>query len=166
VTGPNTIDWIFDSHAVRLSDCVTGESVMNGKRVGVGRLICFAYPPQCLEVDAEVNVPSISYALGDSVIIHFETRLHVAKIVKVYEVGEQCEVQVFEVPSGERYGPWNRRPLHPRDAAPIVIAMSDVIQKVPFTGKALTSRSIDKLATAGYMTLEPTKEKGLIALGQ
>ena len=52
--------------------------------------------------------------------------MRVARITEQYEVGEQLEVQLFAVPTGERYGPWERCPWEPLVDSRYVIARSEV----------------------------------------
>lgn len=161
--GPYVVDRVFDDHAVRLSDIVTGEMVMNGKRVATSRLVRFHYPVDCLEDDMIAEVEHHLH-VGIMVMIPYKNRLHVARVDQLFETGQQAEVTVFEVPQGERYGPWNRRPWLPVDANKLTIPLNEVIVIAELDNKALTSKTLDLLVSKGYRLVEPTKEKGLLAI--
>ena len=86
-----------------------------------------------------------------------------AIIDSVYEVGGQYGVQWFEVPRGERYGPWRRRPWHAaaHAAGRDVISREEVLAKVELHNDALLVDTLATLATFGLAVSEPTRDKVL-----
>lgn len=66
---------------------------------------------------------------------------------------------LFEVPPGERFGPWSRRPWRPVEVANEQIPYSDIIMKVKVTEGVLTTDSLDGLAHKGVNVHTGGKEK-------
>ena len=90
---------------------------------------------------------------GDFVAARLGRRVHVCRIERL--LGDtQLEVVKFEIPHGQRYGPWTRRPWratigHAGEAGKEVIPTADVLIHVELSDEALTVRSLERLAAAG-----------------
>ena len=74
------------------------------------RLVLFQYPLAALQEHFEETADAtvVPVAVHDFVAIELKNlkRVQVAKVLRVFEVGQQVEVNIFETPSGRRYRPW------------------------------------------------------------
>ena len=71
-----------------------------------------------------------------------------AKIIRLFEVGGQAELDLYEVPSGERFGPWLRRPWFPLGKL-VVVPRAEILCTVDLVDRALTAGSLEKLEALG-----------------
>ena len=161
--GPYRVHRVFGSHSVQLAELTTGVLLMNGKAVATSRLVRFAYPAEIAVEDLRPELAETSFSLGDYLV--FETQLSgrprttVGKILRVHAVGSQLEVQRFEVPEHERFGPWLRRPWTPADLAPEMISFQEVIAKVDMTDGVLTTDDLSALEHQGVAATASGREK-------
>jgi hypothetical protein len=134
---------------------LTGTSAFGGGRVATARLVHFDYPLEALqdlrdEVEDEILKEAV--VIGDFIV--FETliarkpRIQVARVIRIFEVGDQLEVLPYLVPAGDRYGPWTRRPWHPEEEK-VIIARPEVLCVISLQERALTAGSLEKLAACG-----------------
>ena len=146
---------MFGEHSARLVDVLTGQSAFSGDRVAIERLARFNFPVEWATEDLkEDQIRSRDpLAPGDFVAALFGRRVHVCRIERL--LGDtQLEVVRFEIPHGQRYGPWTRRPWratigHAGEAGKEVIPTADVLIHVELSDEALTVRSLERLAAAG-----------------
>jgi len=161
--GPYRVHRVFGSHSVQLAELTSGVLLMNGKAVATSRLVRFAYPAEIAVEDLRPELAETSFSLGDYLV--FETQLSgrprttVGKILRVHAVGSQLEVQRFEVPEHERFGPWLRRPWTPADLAPEMISFQEVIAKVDMTDGVLTTDDLSALEHQGVAATASGREK-------
>ncbi|CAE8737884.1 unnamed protein product, partial [Polarella glacialis] len=66
--GPFVVDLVYNDHAVRLRDVLSGDPVFNGRRVATSRLVRFPFPPEWTQHDLREDVDAhvtFKVALGD-----------------------------------------------------------------------------------------------------
>ena len=83
-----------------------------------------------------------------------EPRVFVARVETFNAEQRQATVVLFEVPKGERYGPWHRRRWEVRtDSSGAVvketIPYAEILTTVELQAGALTQRSLELLSAAG-----------------
>ncbi|CAE8584543.1 unnamed protein product [Polarella glacialis] len=164
--GPYLIDTMRNDHAVRLVDVLSGDTVMGGKRVATSRLIKFHFPAEYAnQGDEDMQTDTHDYKVGEFVLVDLPSgrgsAVHVCKIVQLFQVGEQAQVSVYEVPNGERYGLWRRRPWKVTGAIEVV-GLAEILMSTDLINDALPARTLDLLAPFGINVSEPNKEKTLI----
>ena len=161
--GPCRVHRVFRSHSVQLAELTTGTLLMNGKAVATSRLVKFAYPADMAVEDLRPDLAETTFQTGDYLV--FETHLNgkpratVGKILRVHVVGSQLEIQRFEVPEHERFGPWLRRPWTPADVAPEMISFQEVIARVDLTDGVLTTDDLSALEHQGVAATASGREK-------
>lgn len=152
--GPFMVAKQFNPHTVTLCYPLTGSAILNGTRVSTSRLVHYNFPVEALYdlQDEIIDAPAEPLAVGDFVAVELKVnriqRIKVAKIQRIFEVGDQLEVLPHEVPPGDRFGPWSRRPWHP-EAATIVVPRNEVLCTVDLRDRALTPGSLEKLEALG-----------------
>ena len=165
--GPYIVHRVLNEHSVQLAEVLSGELLNSGRRVAISRLVRYSFPPHFAKQDLrDENIDTESYAVGEyiavdvsSQIVGKSRRVSVARILRVFDIGDQLEILLFEVPSGERFGPWSRRPWCPLDVAAEQIPFSDVLCKVSLENGVLTTDSLDKLAHRGVKLSSFGREK-------
>jgi len=165
--GPFEVDRA-SSHTCELVDPLTRAPAFQGRPVASSRLVKFEFPAAYITEGAAQSPESLDLQRGDYVVVAQthgrRSWAQVALIDSVYEVGGQYGVQWFEVPQGERYGPWRRRPWH---AVPVgaagrdVVSKDEVLVKVELQNDALSADTFATLATFGLAVSEPTRDKVL-----
>ena len=169
--GPLIITKLVDQHNAVLSDPLMQEPYQDGRYVATGRLAVFKFPTQWLQEDMEDMLMenqdfekltpgdfcAVDVALGTG-----RGAVHIAEVLRQYEVGNQVELQLMEVARGERYGPWERRPWTPIAHGKKVVPQAEVLMKVMMKSGALTEESLSKLAAAGCAVGEPKVENALL----
>ena len=150
--GPFVITRLHNDHTAILSDPLSGASYLGGQRVSTMRLVSFLYPVDALGDHFEelADAPALPLTAGDHVALELKNqkRIQVAKIIRLFEVGGQAELDLYEVPSGERFGPWLRRPWFPLGKM-VVVPRSEILCTVDLADRALTSGSLEKLEAFG-----------------
>ena len=122
--------------------------------MSTSRLVHYNFPVEALLdlQDEIVDAPREPLAVGDYIVMETlvgrKPRVKVSKIIRIFEVGDQLEVLPHEVPAGERFGPWSRRPWHP-EAASTVIPRNEALCAVDLIDRALTNGSLEKLEALG-----------------
>ena len=165
--GPFEVDRA-NTHACQLVDPLTRAPAFQGRPVASSRMVRFDFPADYL-AEGSVPTPQVdSLRPGDMIVTARcqgkRSWVQVAKVDSIYEVGDQLGVMWYEVPQGQRFGPWRRRPWQP---APIsgqpsdIIARSEVLLKVELQNDALTADALVTLASFGVATAEPTRDKVL-----
>ena len=161
--GPFVVAKKVSNTSVKLADCLTGELVQGGKLISTARLIKFAYPPEFAKADLEESATT-DLAVGDFIavetLIDSKLRTVVAKIQRLFQVGSQAEVQLYEIPSTDRFGPWTRRIWVPKPGYE-QISFTEIICKVELQNGALTARSLEVLHQNGVPIEAAGKEKAL-----
>lgn len=167
-SGPCAVDRVFLS-TVQLSDPLTGELVMNGKGVAKSRLVKFEYPAEYAQDGSLPDPQGARYATGDFVMFRLpgsglKPKVHVGMVERFFAVGSLVHLVVYEVPKGERYGPWERRPWRALESLAggpetITIEVAELVCKVDLKDSCLTADSLGTLASLGVYTKEPTMEK-------
>jgi len=134
--GPYKVDRMFGEHSARLVDVLTGQCAFSGDRVAIERLARFEFPVEWATEDLKDDQvrSRAPLAPGDYVAARMRSRVHVCRIERLLGA-TQLEVVKFEVPRGQRYGPWTRRPWraiigHAGEAGKEVIPESDVLVHV------------------------------------
>ena len=119
-SGPYEILKLPDQHNAVLVDPLTGFSFQGGKYVGTSRLAVFNFPTHWLQEDQEELFEAQAHQelepkdfVAIDVVISGRSSVHVARVMRFFEVGDQIEVQLHAVPAGSRFGPWERRPWKP-----------------------------------------------------
>ena len=116
--GPYQILKVQDQYGVLLGDPITGEPAYGATRVATARLIKFHYPADWASIDFERDRDQVSNSrelrVGSMVAVlstrgRQEPRVFLARVESFSAAQEQATVVLFEVPKGERYGPWHRR---------------------------------------------------------
>ena len=132
------------------------------------RLARFNFPVDWATEDLKDDQarPQVPLAPGDFIAARLGRRVYVCRIERL--LGDtQLEVVKFEVPHGQRYGPWARRPWRATigragEAGKEVIPASDVLLHVELADEALTVRSLERLTAAGLdLTGAPHLEASL-----
>jgi len=159
--GPYKVSKAFDPHTCTLEDALTGEPYYGGRPVSTARLVSFEFPegyddPNPKEVMPENEFERLNK--GDMVAVeivhHSQLRIYVARVEKTYQNSALVQVQLFRIPSAERYGPWQRRRWElwgDEQNVPYkeTLSRQDVLCKVELVNSALTLASLEKLASAG-----------------
>ena len=155
VDGPYVVHRVLNEHSVQLAEVLSGELLNSGRNVSISRLVRYSFPPHFAKQDLrEENTVTESLTIGDYVAVDTALggkarRVSVARILRYFDTGDQLEILMFEVPSGERHGPWSRRPWCPLDVAAEQVPLSDVLCKVIIENGVLTTNSLDKLQHNG-----------------
>ena len=158
--GPFVVSQLLDSHSVRLEDALTGTPFLQGKPIGVTRLIRYKFPRNFAEPFAHelttLNVEVENNSWFAVEIRHQHSyRIFVAKVIRVFRDNEQFEAHLYHVPSAERFGPWARRvwaPWTASDGTPKkeVCSFTEIVTKVELNKDGvLTQSSLSALAAAG-----------------
>ena len=117
------------------------------------RLVHFNYPVEALDEHFEevVEAAPQHIAFHDMVAVELRAakRVQIAKVIRVFDVGLQLEVDLYEIPTGERCGPWARRPLLPVGCI-AVLPQAEVLCVVDMVDKALIAGSLEKLEAFGH----------------
>lgn len=163
--GPFVVDLVFNDHAVRLRDVLSGDPVFNGRRVATSRLVRFPFPPEWAQHDLREDVDAhVTFKVGDMVVVEHalgnNKRCSVARVERVFNTGAQAEVKLFEVALGDRFGPWTRRKWMPVDGPYEVVAFVDIVCAAELEHSALSARTLELLAAAG-VPLHIAKSKSL-----
>jgi len=165
--GPFLVHSAPDAHTVTLANPVTLEPFQGGRRIASARCIRFQYPVSHLEADQselqEAVATRAPLKLGDLVaaeIVARESSVHVVRITTLFETGSQFQGRVFEVPSNQRYGPWERRPWHVTEDS-VVLPMSSIICPVALQNDCLTLDSLESLGAAGIRLDVTHKHKSI-----
>jgi hypothetical protein len=99
--GPYLVARVHNDHTVILADPLPGASYLGGQRVSTMRLVHFHYPFEALgdHFDEAAEAPALPLAAHDFVCIELRSqkRIQVCKVIRVFEVGGQLEVDLFEV---------------------------------------------------------------------
>jgi hypothetical protein len=161
--GPLEIVKATDRHTVTLMDPLTHEPYQGGQRISNARLVLFDFPKQWILEGTEDSAVTAKTEFKRDCWIAVETvlggrsRVFVARVLKVFEVGAQLEVALHTVPQGQRYGPWIRRPWEPSETK--IVSTSEVLCFVELEHKALTASSLESLSKAGVSMTQPLLEK-------
>ena len=114
--GPFIVEKVLSGHTCTLKDCVSGLPYMNGTRISLARLIKFNYPVEYRTVEEQETPPGVPLeALTPGTFVAVETKLDqnvqifIARVNRLFKANRMLEVDVYQVPSNQRYGPWNRR---------------------------------------------------------
>jgi hypothetical protein len=163
--GPFLISRVHGDHTVLLTDPLSGAPYLGGQRVSTMRLVLFQYPVDALEDHFEEAVDSVAVpvTVHDFVAVELRgsKRVQIAKVNRVFEVGAQLEVDLYEVPAGERYGPWSRRPWLPVGRV-AVIPRAEVLSVVDLVDRALTAGSLEKLEALGVTVSGKIRDEKLL----
>ena len=131
--------------------------------MATSELISFAYPPDLAIEDLRPEAQATSSHVGTYLVydrqLQGKPRTAVGKVTRVFVVGDQLEIQLFEVPTHERFGPWLRRPWAPADCEPEVITFKEVIAKVDLQNGVLTQDDLDSLEHQGIHAHAAGREK-------
>ena len=145
---PFVVSRVHGDHTVNLSDPLTGAAYLNGQMVSMMRLVHFNYPVEALDERFEEIVAAAPQliAFHDMVAVELRAarRVQIARVIRVFDVGLQLEVDLYEIPTGDRYGPWAHRPWLPVGRT-AVIPQAEVLCVVDLVDKALTAGSLEKL---------------------
>jgi hypothetical protein len=129
------------------------------------RLVHFNYPVEALADHFEdtVDTPSLPMTVHDMIAVELRgsKRVQIAKVVRVFEVGSQVEVDLYEVAAGERYGPWLRRPWTPIGKA-VVVPKNEVLCHVDLHEHALTAGSLERLEALGVIASGKIRDEKLL----
>ena len=157
--GPFVVSQLLDTHSVRLEDALTGTPFLQGKAIGVTRLIRYKFPRGHAEPFAhELTTSSVEVENGSWFAVEIphqhSYRIFVAKVVRVFRGQERFEAVLHHVPRAERYGPWARRVWVPWsiDGTPKkeVCSFSEIVASVELNKDGvLTQSSLSALAAAG-----------------
>ena len=165
--GPFEVDRA-SSHTCELIDPLTRAPAFQSRPVANSRLVKFDFPAAYVTEGATPSAEEMDLHQGDFVVAARtpgrRSWAQVAMIDATYEVGGQFGVQWYEVPRGERYGPWRRRPWHAAAHAAAgrdVITREEILLKVDLQDDALTADDLAILATFGIAVSEPTRDKVL-----
>ena len=78
----------------------------------------------------------------------------VASVIRTFVAQGQAQVNLFSVPTDQRYGPWNRRKwaLMSEHGMPVIeiVTESELLCKVELQDDALTDASLEALAAATH----------------
>ena len=165
--GPYRVTKVYDDHLVQLADVLTGTLVQRGKPISKARIILFHYLGDLAKEDLTEEDMTHDYQIGNMVAAEIkiagQQRVCVCRVEKLFEVGAQAELTVFEVPNRERYGPWVRRPWHVRMVNEAVhreqVPLSEIICPVDLREQALTADSVEQLSKHGVNVDIVGKEK-------
>ena len=154
--GPFIITKILGDHTCTLKDAVSGEIFQKGSRVSLARLIAFKYPVDSLEeevADMKAGVAVADLRPQDLVAVDVLGHTWVASVIRTFVAQGQAQVNLFSVPTDQRYGPWNRRKwaLMSEHGMPVIeiVTESELLCKVELQDDALTDASLEALAAAG-----------------
>jgi hypothetical protein len=152
---------------------------MSGRPVSITRLVKFAYPVDWAEPDyAELmdGTARQQLAFKDMIAVEIKhgdgRRVFVARIERTFENSELPRVQLFRIPTTERYGPWQRRRWEvwtDNNAVPRseTLSRQDVLCVVELSEGALTQSSLEKLAATGVnVGAMPSRDAALPARTQ
>ena len=160
--GPFTVCRLPTTHTALLTDTLTGEPIFDGRPVSVARLIRFHFPvdwggPEAAEVSPEQNRVR-ELRRGSFCAVSPRTsqysRIHVARVERIFVDQNQAEVTLFWVPPGCRTGPWQARRWgiwHDDDgvARKEIISEDELICPVELNEDALTQESLERLTLNG-----------------
>ena len=166
--GPWEVASTPNEHTVTLREPLTEQAYLSGQFVSTGRLVHFNFPKAHLLDDAEEvaeTAKKVEVKLGMFVAVELEiqarSRVLIGKIKRVFEVGDQLEVELFAVPLGQRFGPWERRPWELLETKQV--ARNEIICAVELVNKALTGESLERMAAFGINIAQPLADMGLPA---
>jgi len=110
------------------------------------------------EYEQPPGVPLSDLKVSDFVAIETcleqHTQIFVARITRIFGANRQLEVNAYQVPTSQRYGPWNRRTWEVRTdksdvLTHIVVPDTELLCKVELIEGALTEESLERLAHLG-----------------
>ncbi|CAE8623312.1 unnamed protein product, partial [Polarella glacialis] len=166
--GPYEIIKMSDSHTAVLCCPLTQVPFQNGQRISVSRLVSFNSPKNWLQEgldDVVADNQKLEIKLDDMVVVEYtaagRTRVWVARVLRLFAVGDQLEVHLYEVPVGERFGPWTRRPWKPLEGKIELVSRSDVLCVAELRDSALTAASCELLAALGVFQDQPRGDKSM-----
>ncbi|CAE8641641.1 unnamed protein product, partial [Polarella glacialis] len=115
--------------------------------------------------DVVADNQNLEIKLDDMVVVEYtaagRTRVWVARVLRLFAVGDQLEVHLYEVPVGERFGPWTRRPWKPLEGKIEFVSRSDVLCVAELGDSALTAASCELLAALGVFQDQPRGDKSM-----
>ena len=165
--GPYEIMKMPDTHVAILADPVSHIPFQHGQAIATSRLVSFKFPKEWLQEGWDElfeEAQKLELKVGSFVavekLVAGKSRIHIGRITKVFTVGDQVEVSLYAVPTGERYGPWERRPWEPLDQTEVV-GNADCLCEVELVNKALTRHSIELLSSIGVIMTTPQADKTL-----
>ena len=159
--GPFLIDKVLSGHTCVLKDAITQLPYMNGQRISLSRLIAFRYPTEFITGEEQEKPPGVPLAdLRVGLFLAIETKLDahiqvfVARINRIFSANRMCEVDVYQVPPNQRYGPWNRRVWEVRtdtanNITRIIVPDTEILSEVSLIEGALNDVSLERLARLG-----------------
>jgi hypothetical protein len=172
--GPFRITRLPSLHTAVLADVFTGEPYMHNTPISVARLVLFKFPSDWAEPEPnEVGSSHDSFMscrVGEFVCVAPRTsqfsRVHVARVEKMFRDQEQIEVALYWVPPECRTGPWQRRQWKLWDEGGIVrrevISANEFVCKVFLQEGALTQGSLEVLTANGVpATTQPRRDSTL-----
>ena len=165
---------MLGGHTALLVDVFTGEPYLNASPISLARLVRFKFPADWVEPEpGEVNSSKDSFLccrVGDFVCVSPRTsqfsRVHVAKVEKMFFDQQQIEVSLYWVPPESRLGPWQRRRWKLWDENGIVrkeiISPSEFVCHVVLVEDALSQESLERLTAHGVpATHQPRRDSTL-----
>ena len=158
--GPFSIHRMPTPHTALLLDALTGEPAVEGKAFSVARLIKFRFPKEWAgaegaELRDGANLPQVK--VGEFVCVSPKTsqfsRIHVARIDRIYREQGLLDVTLYWVPPGNRTGPWQaRRWAVWSEQGAIkkeVVNQEELVCRVELKEEALTQQSLEALTACG-----------------
>ena len=125
------------------------------------------------EYEVPAGVPLSDLKVGNFVAVETKldqhTQIFVARIARIFAANRQLEVTVYQVPTDQRYGPWNRRTWHVRTDSSnalscIVVPDTELLCKVELVEGALSEESLERLAHCGVNVGQmPSRDKAMPA---
>jgi hypothetical protein len=166
--GPWEVASTPNEHTATLREPLTEQAYLNGQFVSTGRLVHFNFPKAHLLDDAEEVAEAakkvelkIDMTVAVEIEIQARSRVLVAKIKRIFEVGDQLAVDLYTVPLGQRFGPWERRPWELLETKQI--SRSEVICQVELVNRALSGESLERMAALGINIAQPLADMSLPA---
>ena len=126
-------------------------------------MVAFEFPNDYAEPEVGELMTQEEYeklTRGDLVAIeirhHGQLRIYVARVERTYQGSSLVQVQLFRVPSSERYGPWQRRrwELWGDDTGQPykeTLSRNEVLCRVELVDAALSYASLERLAALGVL---------------
>ena len=174
--GPFLIEKVLSGHTCVLKDAITHLPYMNGARISLSRLIKFNYPVDFItteEQELPPGVPLEALKVGSFVAVETKldahTQVFVARVNRKFTANRMLEVDVYQIPTNQRYGPWNRRVWELRAdamhvATRIIVPDTELLCEVSLVEGALSELSLEKLARLGVdVGSMPSRDKAIPA---
>ena len=169
--GPYLVDTVHNDHTCTLLDAVSQTPYMQGSAISLARLIRYNYPVEFVGESAD-DPPNLSFCFdelrsGDFVAVKVQRRVFVGKIARLFFTSKLVQIELWEVDSNERFGPWARRKWVPYlDGAGAqhvdIFHESDLVCVVTLSNQALTEKSLEDLAVLGVpVGVQPTRDKSM-----